>query len=141
VAFLRLHWGSCFHNEETTIFGFGLNTLLIVGLQLDVCSALSGAAIFGWMVLCGIAVGFAHFCYPFAFLTASCDPLTGPDHLFDQFPILWFYLSTVLIWFGSTVGESTPFSIFRSTIFFFHLDQKWVRSFLLSFFFNRININ
>jgi hypothetical protein len=78
---------------------------------------LSGAAIFGWLVLCAIAIGFAQFCYPFTFIAASCGRLTGPGHLFNPFPILWFNFSIVLVWFGSTVGEPNPFSNFRSTTF------------------------
>jgi hypothetical protein len=112
---------SCFPLEESTVFGFGFDTLLIVGLLSDVCSAFSGAAIFGWLVLCGIAVGCAQFCYHFAFFTVSCGTFTQPDHLLDPFLILCFTLSTIFVWFGLPLESSLLFFNFQNDHVFFLL--------------------
>jgi hypothetical protein len=56
--------------------------------------------------------------------TALCDPLRGPDHLFVQFPIFSNYFCTVLVCFGSIVGELTPFFVLRIVPSFLS-DKEW----------------
>jgi hypothetical protein len=65
----------------------------------------------------GNAVGLVLIYFPFTFIIALSGPLKGPDHLFVPFPTFCSYLYVVLVWFGSNVGESIPFSLFGLTTF------------------------
>jgi len=77
---------------------------------------------------------FVLICSPLAFQTALRSPLIGPDNLFDLFSKHCNYFSTVLVWFGFTVGEPTPFFLIKIDHFFFLLYQNWELSSFVTFF-------
>jgi hypothetical protein len=52
---------------------------------------------------------FALICAPFASKTVLCGPLREPGYLFVPFPTFCNYFCTVLVCFGSIVGEPIPF--------------------------------
>jgi hypothetical protein len=112
IVFLRC-LGYCFPLWKTFVFGIVLDFLLSAVIFSDFNSVLTIAAIFWWLlqVSSGDAVGLVLICFPFTFVTALCEFLKGPGHLFVKFPIFCLYFSVVSVWFGSNVGEPTLFSL------------------------------
>jgi hypothetical protein len=89
----------------------------------DYYNASSASITFRWLLLIPSG-GLDLVLTPFASETTLSSPLRGPGHLFDPFPTLCFYCSTVLVCFGFVVGEPTPFSFFGSTT----SSSSWIRS-------------
>jgi hypothetical protein len=94
--------------------------------DLDYFIASTASAIFGWLLLfpSGGTYRLIFLCTPLVFLITLCGPLRGRDHLFDQFPTFCIYLSTVLVWFESIIGEPTHFSFIGSSTYY----SFWIRS-------------
>jgi hypothetical protein len=105
--------------RESIVFEFVLITLFIVVQFMDFISVVTVLPIFWWLlqVSSGNVVGLVLIYFPFTFIIALSGPLKGPDHLFVPFPTFCSYLYVVLVWFGSNVGESIPFSLFGLTTF------------------------
>ena len=59
------------------------------------------------------------------FATALYGILRGSDQLFDLLPTLCNYLSTILVCFGSVVGEPTLFLFLGSPILSSFLIKEW----------------
>jgi hypothetical protein len=121
VVFFLCYLGFCFFFWETTVFEFVLVTLFTAVLFLDFNNVVTVLAIFWWLLQVSSrdAVGLVLISFPFTFITTLCGPLKESGHLFVSFPILCSYLYVVFVWFGSNVGEPTPFSLFGLTIFSF----------------------
>jgi hypothetical protein len=135
------HWNCCFLNffvvylfllllcclgfslplEETIVSGFMLVPLFFAFPDLDYYSTCTTSVTFGWLLLfpSGDTYRLALHCATLAFLTALCDPLSGPGHLFDQFPTFCNYFSIILVWFGSIIREPIHFSFLGSSTTFF----------------------
>jgi len=98
-------------------------------------SASSTSASFGCLLLFPSdgSYKFALICASFAFVTALCGPLRGPDHLFNPFPTLYMYFCIVLFHVGYVFGELTYFLVLGSSTLFLS-DQKCEGSSIVTIF-------
>jgi hypothetical protein len=80
-------------------------------LVTDFSSAFMALTSFWWLLLVTSrdTDRFTIICAFFASETALCDLLRGPDHLLVLFPMFSNYFHSVLVCFGSIIGESTLF--------------------------------
>jgi hypothetical protein len=97
---------------ETIATKFMLVHLFPAVSTSDFESAYSTSAFFQWLLLVPSesSCRFTLICVHFASISALCGPMKRSGHLFDQFPTFCNYFRTILICFGSVVGESTLFS-------------------------------